>query len=84
MKLASLQKEKAELICINIKNLIGIIGKLMKEIQDLNVRNMSQKELIDMLTRIKLFLKLTRLITGKADEEIKVASFENEKNLFIM
>lgn len=83
-KLVTLQKEKADLICMNLKNLTGIIGKLMKEFQELNILNLSQKDIVDLLTKIKLFLKLTRLITEKSVEEIKFTTIENEKNLFLM
>jgi len=80
----NIQKEKADLICMNMKNLTGIIGKLMKEFEELNVYNLSQKDIVDLLSKIKLFLKLTRLLTDKVNEEMKFAGFDNEKNLFLM
>ena len=83
-KIFSLQKEKTELICQNIKNLTTIISKLMKEFEGLNILNVDPKDLVDLLTKIKLFLKLTRLLTEKATEEIKSTTLENEKNLFMM
>jgi len=83
-KMFSLQKQKTELICHNIKNLIALIGKLMKEFEDLNKSSMSQQEIVDLLTKIKLFLKLTRLLNEKASEEVKTSTSDNEKNLFIM
>ena len=84
IKLNSLQKQKTEIFCMNIKNLTCIISKLMNELQDLSQFNTSQTEIVDLLTRIKLFLKLTRLISEKSVEEIKSANLENEKHLFLM
>lgn len=83
-KLFNLQKEKTELICQNIKNLTVIMGKIMKEFQTYDAINLSQQEYIKLLTKIKLFLKLTRVLNDKACEEIKSSSLDNEKNLFLM
>ncbi len=83
-KLVLLQKEKAEFICQNIKNLTAIIGKLVKEFQSINVNSCTPKELVEVLTKIKLFLKLTRLLVEKTNEEVNSANLENERNLFMM
>jgi len=84
-KLFTLQKAKADILCKTIQNLAVIIGKLMKEFQRLNVLlQTSPQEIVDLLTKIKLFLKLTKVVVEKASDEIRFTNLEHEKCLFNM
>ena len=84
-KLYSLQKEKTDLICRNIKLLIAILSKLMSEIENTNIFSLTQSnQITDLLNRIKLLLKLTRLINEKAKEESQCAESQSEQTLFEM
>jgi len=83
-KLFTLQKEKADILCKTIQNLAVIIGKLMKEFQRLNVLLQTSQEIVDLLTKIKLFLKLTKVVVEKASDEIRFTNLEHEKCLFNM
>jgi hypothetical protein len=70
------------LICENLKNLTKILGKLLKELEENNLKN--KNDLSSRLTKIKLFLKLSRVLKEKANDEANSCLMENERNLYTM
>jgi len=79
-KLKNLHKEKAELACLSIKTALRIMKKLIEDLEKFN-QNISND--LDNLSKIKLFLKITRITIDKVNEELKSCE-GGERSLFLM
>lgn len=74
-KFSDLHKEKAQLVCQAIKFSTKIMTKILNSIEKVTEAD-KQNELhhltdpVDLLTRIKLFLKITRIVVENANKEL--------------
>ncbi len=74
-KILDLQKEKTQLLCQSIKFSTKIMTKILSSIERVTEVNKENEihhlpDPVDLLTRIKLFLKITRLVVENANKEI--------------
>jgi hypothetical protein len=74
-KISDLQKEKTQLLCQAIKFSTKIMAKILNSIQkitevdkDEGIHHLSDP--VDVLTRIKLFLKTTRIVVEYSNKEL--------------
>jgi hypothetical protein len=71
-KLFQLQKEKTELLCQSIKFSIKLMNKMILLIENSTQMNENRTHFeSDLLMKIKLFLKITRVVMEKAKEQVK-------------
>lgn len=75
-----IQKEKHDLLCKAVKFSTKLMAKLMSALENYETMNSS---IMDLLTKIKIFLKITRLVVQNAKEEIQRASGK-EQEFFTM
>ena len=75
-KLKKLLKEKAEIACLAIKTSLRIMKKLIENLEKIS-------NTIENITKIKLFLQITRITIDKVNEELKSCE-GSEKSLFLM
>ncbi len=74
-KIFELQKEKTQLLCKSIKFCTKIMTKILNSIERVNdVRECEtgdhSNDPVDVLTRTKLFLKITRLVVDHANKQL--------------
>jgi hypothetical protein len=82
-KLMLIQKEKTELVCSAIKFSTKLMTKNLNTIVFL-ANNTASTSLMDILTRVKLFLKITRLVIETAKTEISNSEGGNQIEFFRM
>jgi hypothetical protein len=77
LKISTVKKEQVDLLCKAIKFATKLMTKIVESFED------TKGPLCDHLTKIKLFLKVSRLVVDKAKTQIE-NSKGKEQEFFIM
>lgn len=77
-KLSSINKERIDLVCKNIKISIQMISKFLNYLE--TKKNSANEE--ETLLQIKLLMKITRVFCSNAKEEITKSKIKKEKRFF--
>lgn len=77
-KVHDLKQEQSELICQSIKFCIKMMSKIIESIENFNK---SVNDYGDLLMKIKLFLKITRMVAANAKNEIQ-QNEDSKKRVF--
>jgi hypothetical protein len=80
-KIFSIEKQKAELLCKVIKLSTKLMSKFIYSFENYQNLKIGDNEL---LIKIKLFLKITRLVVENSKDAITDCKGEKEKEFFIM
>jgi len=80
-KLYSIEKEKVELLCKSIKFSTKLMSKIISIFENYEKLRFAENEL---LLKIKIFLKITRLVVQNSKSAMESCKSENEKNFFTM
>jgi hypothetical protein len=85
-KITSIKNEQIELLCKSIKFSIKLMTKIINsfEIVCNFLEKLSQCQMTELLTKIKLFLKITRLVVDKSKEFMKNSQQGKEIEFFTM
>jgi hypothetical protein len=78
IKLGSLKKEKAEHLCRSIKFSTKLMTKILSSIEHVKIPDK------DVLLKIKVFLKVTRLVVEQAKTALSECKSEKETEFFSM
>ncbi len=80
-KLFLIQKEKVELLCKSIKFSTKLMSKIITAFENYETSGIHDNEL---LVKIKLFLKITRMVVENSKLAIDSCKSEKEKEFFTM
>jgi len=80
-KLFLIHKEKAELLCKSIKFSTKIMSRILSSVENHQTLKLSDTEL---LIKIKLFLKITRMVVENSKDALDECKSEKEKDFFTM
>ena len=80
-KLSFIQKERAELLCKSIKFSTKMMSRIITILE--NYENSKINE-TDILMKIKLFLKISRLVVENSKESILESKSDREREFFTM
>lgn len=82
-KLIELKKEEINLECQNIKFSIKLMSHLLNHIENL-INKEIEDNINDLLLKIKLFSKITRLIIEKTNEELEIDKENKQRHEFFL
>jgi hypothetical protein len=77
-KLFFLQKEKTEILCKTIKFSTRLMTKILASIEQISAPHK------EVLIKIKMFLKITRMVVEQSKSSLEGAKSENENKFFSM
>ncbi len=80
-KLFIVQREKAELLCRSIKFSTKLMAKIISSFEGLEKLNLKDN---DLLVKIKLFLKISRMVVDNSKVALAAVQTDQEKKLFSM
>jgi hypothetical protein len=80
-RLFMVQKEKAELLCRSIKFSTKLMAKIISSLECYEKLQLKDNEL---LIKIKLFLKITRMVVDNSRTALSYIQSDQEKKLFSM
>ena len=80
-RLFMIQKEKAELLCRSIKFSTKLMAKIILSLECYEKLQLKDNEL---LIKIKLFLKITRMVVDNSRTALSNVQSDQEKKLFSM
>lgn len=82
-KLIELKEEEINLKCQNIKFSIRLMSHLLNHIENITTKEI-EDNINDLLLKIKLFSKITRLIIEKTNEELEIDKENKQRHEFFL